>query len=349
MASASRKGNGYYICVFIDGRARKIYGVSNKRVSERTGEKIESLIACRKTGGLTDEVRLWLAEIQGSPLYDKLARLELVEERQDEKTLYGLLEAYKTSQSEGVSDLTIQGYRCVFQNLIEFFGQDVPLVEISKSTAEKFGHWMKTEKLNRRGKKPQRYGIATVNHRISMVKQIFRYAEKMEWMGKNLFEILKGGESVNPDKMEYVPIEKVLRVMEYSPLKWRVLIALVRFCGIRGASETYRMEWSDIHWSSPAEPGWISIRAGKNKRHGRRFRMVPLSPIVEQVLSDLVPPLHRNPTPPFPRHETPTEFFRNDRKVGCTCPWQLLAKPVVQPAKVVLLRPSPRCSRYCHL
>ncbi|MDO4584602.1 MAG: hypothetical protein Q4D62_10925 [Planctomycetia bacterium] len=46
------------------------------------------------------------------------------------------------------------------------------------------------------------------------------------------------------------------------------------------------MEWSDIHWSSPEEPGWISIRAGKNKRHGRRFRMVPLSPIVEQVLSD---------------------------------------------------------------
>ncbi|MDO4585037.1 MAG: hypothetical protein Q4D62_13145, partial [Planctomycetia bacterium] len=100
MASVSRKGNRYYICVYIDGTPRKIYGYTNKRVAERTGEKIENLIACRLSGGLTDEIRLWLKEIENSDLYDKLARLELVEERQEGKTLYGLLEAYQTSQSD---------------------------------------------------------------------------------------------------------------------------------------------------------------------------------------------------------------------------------------------------------
>ncbi|MDO4585234.1 MAG: site-specific integrase [Planctomycetia bacterium] len=192
---------------------------------------------------------------------------------------------YPSSQSD-VTSGTHQTYLKVFHNLREFFREDIPLSNITKETAAQFGNWLRTAPLNRRSRNPKPYGQATVNRRISTVKQIFRYAEKMEWMGKNPFEILKGGESVNPDKMEYVPIEKVLRVMEYSPLKWRVLMAIVRFCGVRGSSEVYHMECSDIHWSSPAEPGWISIKAGKNRRHGRRFRMVPMCPIVEQVLSD---------------------------------------------------------------
>ena len=58
MASVSRKGNRYYIYVYIDVTPRKIYGYTNKRVAERTGEKIENLIVCQKFGGLTDEIRL---------------------------------------------------------------------------------------------------------------------------------------------------------------------------------------------------------------------------------------------------------------------------------------------------
>ena len=53
-----------------------------------------------------------------------------------------------------------------------------------------------------------------------------------------------------------------------------------------GSSEVYRMECSNIHGNSPAEPGWISLRTRKNKRHSRRFRILSLSPIAEQLLSN---------------------------------------------------------------
>ena len=286
MASVSKKGNRYYIRISIDGNSRKIYGFTNKRVAERTGEKIESLLTCRTSGGLTDEIRLWLKEIENSDLYDKLATLGLVEERTPEKTLYGLLDTYKTSQSTDVSDSTIQTYERVDKNLRQFFGMDLPLSKITKETAVQFAHWLKTEKLNRRGQKPQPYGTATVNKRLGIVKQFFKYAETMGWILKSPFQILKSGDTSNPDKLEYVPVEKVLQVMEYCPLKWRIIVALGRFCGLRGASEVHSLEWENVHWSSREEAGWIGIKAGKNRCHGRRFRMVPLPPVVEQVLSE---------------------------------------------------------------
>ncbi|MDO4585402.1 MAG: hypothetical protein Q4D62_15045 [Planctomycetia bacterium] len=106
-------------------------------MAERAGERIESLLTCRLSGGLTDEIQLWLKEIQETPLYNKLAALGLVEEKKPERTFYGLMEAYQTSQSD-VTTETHQTYLKVFHNLREFFREDIPLSNITKETAEGF-------------------------------------------------------------------------------------------------------------------------------------------------------------------------------------------------------------------
>ena len=126
---------------------------------------------------LTDE-RGWK-----STLYDKLARLELVEKRQEGKTLYGLLDAYKTSQLDVTAE-THQTYLKVFHRLRTFFREDIPLPNITKETAAMFVFWLRTEPWNHRSYKPQPHDKPTVNRRISIVYKNFRYTEKIKWMGK---------------------------------------------------------------------------------------------------------------------------------------------------------------------
>ena len=111
------------------------------------------------------------------------------------------------------------------------------------------------------------------------------YAEKLGWLTTNPFRFLKAGDSTNEERLEYVPPETVLKVIDESPLRWGLIIALGRFIGVRGSSELYRMEWEDVHWSSEGEAGWIAIRTKKNERHGRKYRQVPMAPIVEELLS----------------------------------------------------------------
>ncbi len=43
MASVIKKGNGYYVKFSFQRQERKLYGFTDRRIAERTGEKIEDL------------------------------------------------------------------------------------------------------------------------------------------------------------------------------------------------------------------------------------------------------------------------------------------------------------------
>ncbi len=60
---------------------------------------------------------------------------------------------------------------------------------------------------------------ATVAKRTGIVKTMFIYAEKIGWLGQNPFRFLKSGDSMNPEKLEYVPTETVMKVVACVPLR----------------------------------------------------------------------------------------------------------------------------------
>ena len=284
MASISKEKNGYSVRVMVDGKETRFRGFTNKREAERFGDKLECLKASRKTGGVSPDLAVWVSELEKNcpELYDKIAATGLVKEREKPRTLVDLLDTHR--KRKDVREETRVTWDYVRDNLMEFFGEEKTVADISQEEAQRFDLWLRTEPLNRRNKKAVPYTDATANKRISVAKTIFHYAEKIGWIDRNPFRFLKSGDSTNPEKLEYVPKESLLKVVETSPLRWRVILLFGRFCGLRGSSELYKMEWSDIHLSTAEEKGWVAVRAEKNKRHGRSYRVVPLPTVLETHL-----------------------------------------------------------------
>ena len=308
MASVSKHRDKYIIRVKTDVGERKISGFTNKREAERVRDKILALETAKKTGEMPRDVAVWVAESETKypELRRRLASFGLVELLEEKRTLIELLEVHR--QRADVIEGTRLTWDHVRDNLLEFFSGEKAVADISQEDAQRFDLWLRTEPLNRRNKKAVPYAKATVSKRIGIVKTIFHYAEKIGWIDRNPFRFLKSGDSTNPDKLEYVPREKLLKVVETAPLYWRMIMLFGRFCGVRGPSELYRMEWGDIHLSTAEENGWIAVRTKKNERHGRTFRVVPLPSVLEKHLIRWAEQAREGEKLLFPGMEKDTNF-----------------------------------------
>ena len=188
-------------------------------------------------------------------------------------------------------------------NLLAYFSESRELASITYDHAEKFRKWLETEPLNKRGKKEAvPYSEATVNRRTNIVKQIFSYGIRIGMLTRSPMEFLQGGESVNEERWEYVAVERVLKVIAECPnAQTRTIIALIRFCGLRGASELFSLTWKDIEWSTGDNPCRILVRGTKNRRHQKGTRWVPaIHPVVEQCLANLFEMAPKNQPRLFP-------------------------------------------------
>ena len=284
MASVSKEKNNYAVRVQVDGKEVRFRGFTNKQVAVRLGDKLECLKAAKKTGGISPDLEIWVSELEkNSPeLYDKIAGVGLVKEREKPKTLRELLEVHR--QRADVIEASREVWDKAAKNLCDFFGEKKHITDITPDDAIKFEKWLRTAPLNYRRNESVPYSASTVSKRLGNIKTFFYYAEKIGWLDRNPFRFLKSGDTTNPDKLEYVPKESILKVVEVAPLYWRVILLFGRFCGLRGSSELYRMEWGDIHFSATEEKGWVAVRAEKNKRHGRSYRVVPLPDVLERHL-----------------------------------------------------------------
>lgn len=311
MASVSKRNNKYFIRVYIRKEQKYFYGFSNKREAERIGEKIKDLVTARETGGkLEKELKIWVNKLADSDsgLYAKLAKLGLVEPVQEKHTLDDLIERYHAGR-QNMEKITIETYAKPEKNLRDFFGTDCELFKITPSRADEFAVWLRTEPLNQRKKKAVPYSKATVNKRIGYIKQLFKYAKRIGWLPENPFDDIKGGDSVNHEKWHYVDRDTIMQVLDACCLpKWRAIIALGRFAGLRGSSETYGLRWEDVQWSSDGQPGELLIRAEKNKRHGKIARTVPMCEAVERELRTLFDLAKEGETHVFPKMEKRTNF-----------------------------------------
>ena len=287
MSNIKQESNGKYtVRLTINGKQIRFMGFTNRREAQRVGEHIEELKRTQKTGLRPPEyIDEWLNKMGNSRLRQRLVALGIAPEVKEAHTLLTLIKSYHASLTEA-QDSTWENYRSAFNNLLAFFPKEAQVEEITPEDADSYNKWLRTKPLNTRTLTPVPLSTATANRRIGVVKQLFTYAVRIGWIARNPFEEVKGGESANPDKLAYISASEVMTMLDGNTPYWRLILALGRFCGLRGPSEMYDLRWDDVHFHTDKEPGWLFIAAKKNKCHGRFGRRIPLPEIVETLFQE---------------------------------------------------------------
>ena len=245
MASIANDPGGRKRIIFTDKhRNRKTIwlGKVAKRVAEEIKTKVEAIntatIAARSIDGETAE---WLGKI-GDELHAKLANAGLTTPRETaskvaEAFLGDFLEGYITGRTD-VKPRTQINLDAARRRLVEYFGKERALADITAGDADAWVIWLKG-----------RYASGTVGRTVNRAKQFFRAAVRSEVIGKNPFADAKAPSQVNEARKAFVSLETAYKVLDACPdAEWRLLFALSRFGGLRCPSEHLVMTWADVDW-----------------------------------------------------------------------------------------------------
>ena len=194
MASLSTDSRGNRTIQFIaaDRKRRTIrLGKQSLKVAKEIKTKVEALNGAKIARCSPDpEVTAWVGDLLPT-LYDKLAAVGLVPKRvaAAEVTLGVFLDGYISGRSDvKQSTATVYGHtrRC----LIEFFGADKPLSDITPADADDWRRYLVREKDHELG--GQGLGINTARRRCCIAKQFFRAAKRRRMIAENPFGDMKG-------------------------------------------------------------------------------------------------------------------------------------------------------------
>ncbi len=287
MASISADSQGRRRIQFTDleGERQSLWlGKLTVRQATDVRLRVEELLAAKATGTIPDaEVQKWLASRKDA-FYAKLVKCGLAAPRAREATvtLGGWLDTYIASRSDVKgSTATVYGHtrRC----LVDYFGADKPLAEITAGDCDDWRRWLADH---------EELAPNTVRRRCSIARQFFRAAERKRLLTDNPLADMKGvGVKANRSRDYFVTRDEAAKVLAVCPTnEWRLLFALARFGGLRTPSEPLALRWGDIDWAA----GRMTIHAAKTAHHeGHATRVLPIFPEVrvylEQAWDDAEP------------------------------------------------------------
>lgn len=272
MASITTRSNKTFVLQFFQGGKRRTL---NFPAGVRRGEveifkhHIEHILLKDEYGapwnGATEE---WVASL-GQAMRARLASLglpvTLPPATVDE--LGGWTLEYL--KKKGRKDSTIRNVELSRRNLKEFFG-DRRLGTLTVGDAEDFRlHLLST-------------GLAksTVSRRCRRARQIFERAVTEGWMRRNPFAEMGDWDETNPAREVYIPPQDVLDLIAKAKPEFGLLLAMVRFAGLRCPSELKPMQSSQIG------DGVLTVLSPKTERLPEgASRRVPISYEVEQALA----------------------------------------------------------------
>jgi len=250
MASISNDPNGRRRIQFVaaNGKRKAIrLGKVPLRHAEEVLRHVEALVASEASRMPIDlATARWLGEI-GDELVAKLARVGLVAKRSS-NALEAFLDSYITTRTD-LKPRTIENLTICKARLVEFFGADKPLREITAGDAERWFLWMK-EKGTKGKRQDVQYADGTVGRTVKRAQQFFAHAVRDRLLAENPFAQLKPPSDVNEKRKAYVDVAATAAVLEACPdTEWRLIVALSRFGGLRCPSETLTLQLADVDWS----------------------------------------------------------------------------------------------------
>jgi integrase len=267
------------VYVGTDGQRRTIYLRCDRRTAESIARHVENILASRVSGQpLPRDTASWVSNLSDA-LRSKLERQRLLEPKEaSSPTLGEWVENYLSRQTH-VKPASLLAVKQATRNLIDFFGADRRLANITAGDADDFKKWLLSDARSaRQPDMPRRLSHATCGKRLSYACSIFADAVRHEIIARNPFEGVKRPGATNPARQAYVPVEWVERLIrEQAPnAEWRLLLAMSRYLGVRVPSEPFSMTWGDVDW----EHSRLRIPSPKTAGHGKDFRLVPLLPEV---------------------------------------------------------------------
>ncbi len=316
MASVAVEPNGRRRILFIatDGTRKTIrLGNATAKQALAIKVKVKQLITAKSTGVMDDEVHRWLGNLD-EVLYGKLAAVGLVTSRGSVR-LEGYLIDYLGSRTD-VKPSTHIAWSNTHRNLIEFFGSESALREISAGDADRWRLFLISTGLSEN----------TVRRRCGIAKQFFRAAVRRRLINANPFDDLQSTVRGNAKRSYFLSRADAAKVLDACPnAEWRLLFALSRYGGLRCPSEHLALRWQDIDWDRER----ITVPSPKTEHHeGGESRVIPLFPELlphlretfEQAESGAIYVIQRCRDP---RVNLRTQFLRILRRAGLT-PWPKL-------------------------
>lgn len=278
MASVINRGNGHRAIQFenLNGK-RKTLGLGKcpAKAADSICTKIEAIIASRLAQDSFDsETARWIATLADS-LHERLAEFGLLAPRR--KAEKAELEAFIDSFIAGRSDkaaATLSHYQRAKLLLVEFFGANKPMADVTPHDADQFRSWMKSK------------GSAenTVRGHLKNAKLMFGAAVRARLFPENPFKDISTALVKRPDRMAFVDRETIQKVLEACPTsRWKAIVALCRFGGLRCPSEILALRWTDVDF----DRGRMKVRSPKGENFGKGVREVPLFPEVRKALDEL--------------------------------------------------------------
>ena len=280
MASICNDPGGRRRILFVDkNRDRKAIwlGKVSKRLAEEIKTKVESINTAAIAGHSIDgETAEWLGKI-GDALHAKLAAAGLVTPREapaavKQARLGEFLQGYMLARTD-IKPSTRCNLDVCKARLVEFFGADKALEEITVADAKRWEIWLK-----------ERYAKATIGRTIRRAKQFFQAAIDSEVIGKNAFAKIKAPGQANEARKFFVTVEVAYKVLDTCPdAEWRLLFALSRFGGLRCPSEHLALTWPDVDWERNR---FRVVSPKKEHLDGEGVRWVPIFPEVRPFLEE---------------------------------------------------------------
>ena len=286
MASVINRPNKHRWVQFYDGEGKRQtirLGQVTKKNADEVCRRVEALLAARVSGDSLDaSTAAWVRNLEGK-IRDRLVKLGLAEPKAQRMLLGEFIDDFIANKKE-VKASTIDTFKKGRDCLVAHFGEDRRLETITKSDAKRWRVWLATSG-NRRDKNRKSMADNTVRRRTGKAKQFFDDAVLRGLIESNPFSDLPSTVRENAKRQFFVERSVADDCISAAPdARWRAIIALARYGGLRCPSELSTLTWDMVDFAA----GRLNILAPK-KEHlpcgGRR--VCPLFPELRPYLEDL--------------------------------------------------------------
>lgn len=272
MASIINRPEGHRWIQFVDANGKRQtvrLGKIPAKAAATVCRRVEDLLAAKMTGTAIDrDLGGWLASIDAT-LQNKLAAVELCEAR-----VSALLQPFITGYVKGRTDVkpaTKEVWRQGENGLVDFFGANKPLRDVTPGDADRY-------KLHLIGKK---LAPMTVRKRLQFATMVFRAALRRRLIVESPFADVSIKASMRK-REHFITVEETTKLLDACPdQKWRTIVALARYGGLRCPSDVLSLRWQDVDWTG----GKIVVQSPKTEHHaGKATRTIPLFPELREQL-----------------------------------------------------------------
>ncbi len=283
MASIGNDPGGRRRILFVDTDSKRRtvrLGKMAKRQAEAIKVRVEHLVAAKISGTAPDdETSRWVAGLD-DVLQGRLAKVGLIERREATK-LGAFVTGYISSRTD-VKPTTVTNWGHTKRNLVEYFGEDRLLRDITPGHADEWRLYLADQGL----------AEGTIRKRCNNAKQFFRAATRKNLIPSNPFIDLKSAAISNRNRDYFVSQEEAQKVLAACPdLQWRAIFALCRFGGVRCPAEIVALRWDGIDWGGSSGDGSdakMLVHSPKTEHfQGGESRWVPLFHELRPYLEEL--------------------------------------------------------------